>query len=81
MSCGYRNLETYYYNENQAKNAYEYLLTPTGPVVRDRPTPTPSVVENYQTDRQPYSYGYAYATYKANDLYAYYPKETLSGVI
>jgi hypothetical protein len=40
-----------------------------------------TTVERYSTDNQPYSYGYPYATYKANDLYSYYPKSNLSGVI
>lgn len=78
----YAKMENYCYNINQPKNVDELILTPTGPMTPSPTTsPTTSTVENYQTDRQPYSYGYAYANYKANDLYSYYPKTNLSGVV
>jgi hypothetical protein len=86
-----RSSECYKYTENLPRSTYELSLTPNGAVpnnpvsqsnIQSNPQSNPR--ENYisttQTDNQPYSYGYPYAEYKWN-LYNYYPKTNMSGVI
>ena len=75
--------ECYKYTENLPRSTFELQLTPNG-AIPNNPDSDSKRIENFipttQTDNQPYSYGYPYAEYKWN-LYNYYPKTNMSGVV